>query len=806
MIPNKKIMLLASASISALSLGSSATYAQDQELKIEEILVTAQKRTESVQDVPIAMTAFDAAFVERTNLDDVKDLVKFSPGFSGDSKDSFIDFISVRGISTNDFGVGGDPSIGFFKNGLYQGRQGSAVSSLFDLERAEVLRGPQGFLFGRNAISGAISFYTAKPDFDDQSGYVEAGIGQNGIFEAEGAINLPISDNFAIRVAGYTSQEDGWMSNDFEGAEADKYGGHKKSAGRFTAAFEQDNWDAVVMAEYEDRKTSGTVYRAILEDPVSDVIAGIFGPGILPRANDLRSFNSDQGLGNFDEGKILSLSADINIELGFATLSSMTGYKDHEYDYAEDYDGTALHFGDYGQDQEGDYFEQELRLVSNSDGPLSWYAGVSYYKENIDSKFSGWADEDAMCGAYANYYGYYPATNCNDYYTAYSTAISEAYYGGDPAYIYGFATSPAGLLERNHSRGSYEGWGAYVEMTYAITDKLDFSAGVRYTKDTKDFAISILPVSSDLGPYYYYGYTTDGFINTSRSWDDFTPRFNIRYRPHDDMTMYASVTKGFKSGGFGSFGAILNAAGGPEDVYNKFTYEETPDGVNDDTAVAMPGAVPDHFDPETVWSYEVGIKGKALEGRVRYDFNAYHYKYKDMQLTYFDQGSKVDNVGKVKAFGIEGSVQAIVSDSVDVLLSGSYNSNEISGAELISEGSTGNRLSGTPKFKGAGLLSYHTPVTDTGELNASVEFAAQTSVFVGIGNFAHNKMTDWVDVSLRLGYVDDAGWAVTGYIENLTNVVYFDGGYEATPTMPSVLFGAARPRTVGLKFSYRFGE
>lgn len=765
MIPNKKILLLASASMTALSLGSTVAYTQDEGPKIEEILVTAQKRSESVQDVPIAMTAFDAAFVERTNLDDVKDLVKFSPGFSGDSKDSFIDFISVRGISTNDFGVGGDPSIGFFKNGLYQGRQGSAVSSLFDLERAEVLRGPQGFLFGRNAISGAISFHTAKPDFDNQSGYVEAGIGERGILEAEAAVNLPISENFAIRVAVYTSHENGWMDNDFESADADKYGGHDKTAGRFTAAFQQDSWDAVVMVEYEDRKTSGTVYRAVLEDPNADGWANTFGSGILPRANDKRSFNSDMGLGNFDEGKILSLSADINIELGFATLSSMTGYKDHEYDYAEDYDGTALHFGDYAQDQEGDYFEQELRLVSNTDGPLSWYAGVSYYKENIDAVFTGLADEDAMCGAYYSYAEYgYNFDNCNDLYTYWG-------YGG-------FTTSAGGLRESNNSRGSYEGWGAYLELTYALTDKLDFSVGARYSKDTKDFAISIYPVTSDLGPWYYYGYTTDGFVETSRSWDDITPRFNIRYQPNDDMTMYASVTKGFKSGGFGSFGTIIT-----------------------DT-----GRIPDHFDPETVWSYEVGIKGKAADGRVRYDLNAYHYKYKDMQLSYWDAGNNVDNIGSVSAYGLEGSVQAIVSDNIDVLFSGSYNSNKISDAEFISEGSTGNRLSGTPRFKGAGLISYHTPMGDTGELNASAEFAAQTPVFIGIGNYAHNEMTDWVDVSLRLGYEADAGWSVTAYVENLTNVVYYDGGYEAGDSTPSVVFGASRPRTFGLKFSHKFGN
>jgi len=116
---------------------------------LEEVIVTATKRSESVMDVPLAITAISGKMIQAANLDNVKDLIAFTPGVTGNSKDSFIDVVSVRGIITNDFGVGGDPSIGLYKNGLYQGRNGSAVTSLYDIERAEVLRGPQGFLFGR---------------------------------------------------------------------------------------------------------------------------------------------------------------------------------------------------------------------------------------------------------------------------------------------------------------------------------------------------------------------------------------------------------------------------------------------------------------------------------------------------------------------------------------------------------------------------------------------------------------------------------------------------------------------------------
>ena len=119
---------------------------------LEEVIVTATKREESVMDVPIAITAMSGDFIREVNLNDIKDLIQFTPGITGNSKDSFLDFIAVRGIRTIDFGNGGDPSVSLYKNGLYQGRTGAAVSSLFDIERAEVLRGPQGFLFGRNDV------------------------------------------------------------------------------------------------------------------------------------------------------------------------------------------------------------------------------------------------------------------------------------------------------------------------------------------------------------------------------------------------------------------------------------------------------------------------------------------------------------------------------------------------------------------------------------------------------------------------------------------------------------------------------
>jgi len=758
----------AGASLAAILLsagGALAQSADDDNLVIEEVTVTAQKRVQSTQDVPVSITAFDANFTKRVNIDDVKDLVKFAPGFAGDSKDSFIDYINIRGISTNDFGVGGDPSVGFFKNGLYQGRNGVVVTSMFDMERAEVLRGPQGFLFGRNAISGAVSLYTAKPNFDSASGYVELGAGERGILEMEAWANIPMNDNFALRLAAYHSEEDGYADNAAEIGD-DNLVAHDKTAFRATAGMRGESWDATLMVEYEDREQSGSIYRGIVDDEAIPFLSEVLGFDVSPRGG-IRSVDNDAKLGNYDIGEVVSLSAEINFDLGFATLTSLTGYKDHDYSYAEDFDGLRIGFNDYAQDQSGDYFEQELRLVSQSEGPLSWYGGVSYYKENIDAFFRQRGDEDVMCAAY-----YY-----------YSCSEVFAYYGWGE-----FTPNPDGLLEANDVYGKYHGWGAYVDLTYAVTDKIELGAGMRYSKDTKEFGNYILPVDSDLGPFWAFGVYTSGYVKGKNSWDAFTPRFIARYRPNDDWMVYASATRGFKAGGFGSFAV-----------------EADDDDVGDGGFLRVADATLNQFEPETVWSYEVGVKGDMLNRRIRMDVSAYHYRYKDLQLNYFDKGTRVTNVGKVKSWGLEGTLQAIVNKNIDVFFAGSWNENEISGANAVEPGSNGNRLPGSPKFTFAGLASYHTEVGN-GEMNASIDFRTQTKTYGGLGNIEQFANGGWSDFSARLSYESFNNWKITAYIENIFNEAYFDGTSESSAPFPAHGFGISRPRTVGMRLSYRFGQ
>jgi iron complex outermembrane receptor protein len=757
---------ITAASLAALAAAPGSVTAQTG--VIEEIVVKVQRRSESLSDVPIAVTAVTGEFIRDVNLDDVKDLVAFTPGLTGNSKDSFIDALNIRGVLTNDFGVGGDPSIGIFKNNLYQGRNGAVVTSLYDMDRAEVLRGPQSFLFGRNTIAGAISVHTRRPELGVVNGYVDLDVAERERRVAEGAINIPVADRVAVRLAGYKSHEDGYVHNAFDPSMDDLIE-HDKSAARGSLLWEGDDTSVNFMAEYETRKQSGSIYRATEKgatwEALQELFPEVLGDGLA--GGDLDS-DSDMGLGERDDADILSLGLDIEHDLGWATFQSITGFKDHEYDYAEDFDGTPLGINDYAQVQEGDYFEQEFRLVSQNDSPLSWYAGVSMYREDIDATFAQAADEDVMCIFY--YYA-----SCADYFEDFTY------------------TDDGRLVESNRVKGRYEGWAAYADLTYQFTDTIDASLGLRYSRDEKDFRIQAFDVDSELGAFWAMGFTTVGFVEDTKSWSDLSPRLQVRWQPNDEWMYYGSVTKGFKAGGFGSF-AI-------KPLYPDFEFG--------DTGLTQDDARPDDFDPEEVISYEIGSKGRFLEGRAQTELAAYYYTYQDLQTVVSGQGGGifVDNIGEVDGWGLEGSLNLILSDHIDLYLSGAWadtEANDVQAACLDnSDICEGNSLPELPEFSYSAVLQGRLPAA-AGEWIARIELFGQTETPGGLEDDPAGELDGWTESALRAGFRASSGWEVLAYVENLTDEEYWDAARPMGDILPAHYFGPSRPRTVGVSMSWAF--
>ena len=805
---------LAQAISAALIAGVASGPLLAQELVLEEIIVTATKRAESVMDVPLAITAMSGDFIREVNLDDIKDLIAFTPGISGNTKDSFMDFVSVRGIRTIDYGNGGDPSIGIFKNGLYQGRTGSGVVSLFDIERAEILRGPQGFMFGRNSVNGAMNIITNKPNLEETEGFVDLDVGERGVAVFEGAVSVPTSDTFAVRLSGYYSEEDGYVKNLQGGPDLIA---HEKTGVRLSGRRQTDDVLMDFFVEYEDRDQTGTVYRATGEGDSFNVVLTRMNGGVpVAVPGNGTDVNVDNSLGSTDGGGIFSMGLQIDYDTGHGTFTSITGFKDHDYQYIEDYDATPITLFNYGQDQTGDYFEQEFRFTSDSEGPLSWYAGASYYHENIDTTFLGQQSEDAYCAAYWYSTSAFYGADLTCYNTFYYYNYLDAYYGNTfyaDTYLipyFGsttFVASPDGLInDRNRTIGKFSGYSGYVDLSYDFSDSFDMSFGVRYSLDNKDFSQESLedPGGADLSSAYKVqtGFRTlNGPLTDKKQWSDTTYRVVANWHPNDSSLWFASITTGYKPGGFGSFS--ITQTGTPAE-YSQY--------------VAVPGDKPDPFEPETVTSYDIGYKGTLMGGRTQLSVNAFVYDYKDMQAL-FTVGAKVvvDNVGQVDGKGVEVDIHTALTDNFTLRLGGSWVDTEATGIQVFC--GEGERITGDPNACEGNSIPYAPEYTAFAVLNASFP-AGNGEIF---GNLAwtweDDRRGDWPDPSivfqnipginqtdLLVGYRKD-NWRIAAYVENVFDSVWYDANYEdSDPEDPYVQhhFGPARPLTAGVRFGMSF--
>ncbi len=796
--PPKPSLLSRAGSATLQAAASAPASAQ---LALEEVVVTANKRAESVMEVPLAVQALTGEVLRELNLTSVKELASFTPGVTGLSDDSFIDSLRIRGIVTNDFGNGGDPSVGMYKNGLYQGRTGSGVFTLFDIERAEILRGPQGFLFGRNSISGAMNVITKRPEPGRTDGYVELEAGERDIFGLEGGATATINDNWAVRFAGIYAYEDGYVTNLATG---NKFYGHDIMAGRVTLGYDDDRISAMVMLEYEDRDQTGTIYRATGTDGSYALLEEIYGD--LGKPSDPLDINVvEPTSGIFDRGEIGSISAIIDVTTSIGTFTSLTGYKDHDYEYSESFSALSLRIFDYEQYQSGTYFEQEFRLTSNEEGPLRWYVGASFYDEDIDTDFLGRQDEDIYCNVYWG-------DTCQGVFDYYN-ASAYAYVLGDYFGTYTWTPSPTGYMEDwNRTLGRFSGWAAYVDLNYQFTEKLEGSVGVRYNYDKKEFSQEALTArnpSPVLGNRVQTGYTTpEGPLTDEQSWDDFTYRGILTFTPNDSTMMYASITTGYKQGGYNSFSLNPVGAWG--------TTAATPDVYE-----------PASFDGETSISYEVGYKGDYFGGTMQWVVNAFVYEFEDMQAVCSTTTpvTVVCNVGELDGRGVESTFTAVLNDNWRINVGGAWFDSEGHDVQEFCDGADrifgdinaceGQPIPGAPEWTAFAIVNADFPI-GTGSIFGNLAWNWQDERPAGWLPLTAESMTfpesqrmleGWSLFDLTIGYRSRSDWSAAVYVENLTDETYALGGNSGGNIDDPYVqhnWGMGRPRTFGIRTSYRF--
>lgn len=734
---------------------------------LEEVIVTSQKRQQSVQDVPLSVSAFSGDMLKESRMADIRGIVDFTPGFSGKTEDGFTDALAMRGIATNDFGIGGDPSVAMFVDGIWSGRTGGVMTALFDVERAEVVKGPQGTLFGRNSIAGAVSIITNKPE-DAFGASAELTAADYNHIEATGTINLPLGEGWALRASGYTLSNDGFLEN-LQGG--DELGFHDVRAGRVALRRLGEVMDATLTFAYEDREQDPSVYWVPAAGVPYDQV------------------DIDLGDDGIDESDVFEARANIEWSMpGDYTLTSLTGYKKFGFHYLEDYDGGPARVNDYRQVNDVEYWSQELRLNSPDDGRLTWFAGASVYEESIDGYFEFIYDEDDLCRAIgiteAPDFSGGPVLGCDD-------PFFEEYWEDD--------IDPADLLtgkaEQSYVNVDSQGWAVYGDFTWSLTDRLELTAGARYTNDEKEIASRVLDSGGALGNNFNYEFFTDGFVTNRDDWSDFTPRLAISFDLNDNVTLYATASKGYKSGGFATFGFDLHG----EDV--------TDDGA------APPGTSPVVFDPEEVDSYEIGAKTRFLGNTLQLNASLFRYDYVDLQLVYFDTGSSlVANVGEARGQGLEVDLRWAPSASFDAIVGLSLLDTEITDAtEIEAIGACGacdgNNLPFAPEVSGSAILTYRNP-TASGEMFFTTEYVYRSEMFGGPDNIPDAAVDSWDEFNFRLGYRSNADWAVTVWLENAFDSEYYERGWENADVNNQFGYGLfnelvwpARPRTLGVTFS-----
>ncbi len=780
-----KTLLAAAVSVAAVQ----APTAFSQDFQIEEITVTAQMREQTLQDVPMAVNAFGEDFMERAGIDDVRGLVVMTPGFNGATEDSFTDAMAMRGISTNDFGVGGDPSVAVFVDGVWAGRTGGVQTSFFDMERAEVVKGPQGTLFGRNAIAGAVSIITAKP-VNETEGKIGVSIAEDSLYELTGTYNVPLTDRLYFRGSVLTTENDGWLNN-IQGG--DNYGFHERSSIRTSFLYEGESVEGHLVLQYEDREQNASVYW----DPAEGL--------------DRDEINSDLlGRDSIDESEIFNVSLQLDFDISESlSLTSITGYKTFNFHYLEDYDASPLRVDHYMQDNFVDYFSQEVRLSFESDN-LVWFLGASAYQEDIDAEFGAFADENDYCATISrtdadDFEG--PADSCADdnwlvWWMGYDDISEVTQDDRDEA----AADALSDKNEASFNKVESDGWAVFADFTYTVSESVDLMYGVRYTEDSKKMSTSIPYAGGYLGNDFNTGFYTDGFIADSADWSEVTHRLAFNYQPSDEVSIYGNYGQGYKAGGFATFGIDF-----PEGVDGADWLDENYGDVIPD------GAKPTKFDPEYVDSYELGVKTKLLNNTLQINASVYFYEYSDLQFVYFDNGSSlVDNLGEAEGTGAEFDIRYLPNEHWDLFFTLSLQDTEITddsdvaGVACAESGCAGNALPFAPEVNTAFLATYRLPM-ENGDTFFTMEHFYQDQQFSDLDAIENISQDSYDTLNVRAGFESADNWSVTVWVENVFSEEYFERGCANADVDGTYGYGLvnaqtwpSKPRTIGINFDMDF--
>ncbi len=747
------------------------------------ILVTARRREESAQDVPVALSVVSGEMLDKTGAFTINQIQQLVPSLQVVSLNPRNSNINIRGLGSNSSVAldGLESGFGFYVDSVYYARPGQAQFDMIDLERLEVLKGPQGTLFGKNTTAGAINITTCAPSFTPEL-TAEATLGSYGYHQVRGSASAPlIADKVAVRISVADTHRDGYLTNRF-----DQF--HPQDYDNFTVrgqllAKPADSLTIRLIGDYSNQKQhslsavegyfSTYANGATIANNIF-VRAARTGYTLLPADPFGRRVDLDAAYQHFM--KSYGVSGEVNWDLGAATLTSVTAYRWWDWYPMNDVDGTSLRVQQAGLDNYQRQFSQEVRIASNGHNSVDYVAGLYYFWQVVR-------------GFGTNTYGAdYAEWNLNP-----ATASANSIAVTDRAMT--------GFEADSYSNPSTRSYAAFGQADLHVTDALTLTGGLRYTHEDKEgefrqFWVAGLDLAT-LSP-------TDRAIATAARAPSAELAFSsklkanalsglatISYKPSRDVLLYGTYARGNKSGG-------LNLTAG--------------------------GAFQPVIKPEKVDSFEVGLKSQLFDRRVTFNAAAFLTNVRDYQTSILEYigtttntRSYIANIPKVRSQGAEADLAVSPSRWIQFTASAAYTdakyvtyTNAPQATERANQGAiqdlSGVTLSNIPKFAYSLGADVAQPIGGPGtptELYGHADFAHRSSTNASSTNSIYGIIPAYGLLNARIGLrAEDKRWDLSAWARNLTNQNYFISRAGGNTGVITSLIGD--PRTYGLTFRTRW--
>lgn len=742
---------------------------------LEEIVVTAQKREQSLQDVSVAVTAFSGDALRELNITNSTDIAAQTPGLNigtpvGEGNNPSI---TLRGVGLNDFNDNNEGPIAVYRDEVYQSAMPGLTFQLFDMERVEVLRGPQGTLYGRNATGGLVHFISKRPT-EETEGYIDINVAENNQLKLEAALGTAITDNIQGRFSVASNQYDGYVRNRIgpDGNEADSF------AYRAQLNFDlTDNFSALLNVHGGESDTIAPKYQHEPTDFDGDGTAD---------ATDLYGYvdtDGDPFAGDYDRDGVLDIeSKGISLTLKWfgdnLEFTSITAAENVEKIHQEDTDMGPFPAIEPTFTADIDQFSQEFRLNGSTEN-ITWVAGIYYF------------DSEADNGLDLN-------INNPDGFVEFLDNLPEADggFGGGLAALTGYApgADPGALIpfltyDVNYKQNT-ESTGIFGQLEYNLTDNLTLITGLRYTTEERDFdytnafgdrdsngtidnsdgvLTNFLQELSTFDAFPPAWFAFDGDIDN----DNISGKIGLDFRPNEDMLYFVSYSRGFKSGGFN---------GGFLDLTDGIVPADTP------------------YKEEILNSYELGLKSTMADGALRLNATLFYYDYEDYQaLTFSGLSQFIDN-SDAEVSGLDLELLWLPSDNWDINLGASFLDTEVDQVTVQGVTISGTEMVLAPEFSINGLVRYQ--VTEA--LSLQVDFNHQGEHYFDITNSDLSKEDSYTVFNARVGYRFNENLNVAAYVKNLNDEEYRVYTFDFTGPAGFNQQFFAPPRWYGVNLTYTF--